>query len=214
MLVRLRLFSIGAALASVCASGIAAEVAVVGMIGTRAILVVNDGAPQTVAVGGRSREGVRVLGVDGDVATLEVDGKRQRIRMGERVVRREGGVGEGLVLQADSRGHFLAQGRINGNETGFLVDTGATLVSLGKSDAQRAGVDFTKGSPGRSVTANGTVRVWRVQLDTLELGGMRVHNVEAAVHEQDLPFALLGMSFLNRMHWQREGDKLILRKRY
>ncbi len=214
MLVRLRLFSIGAALAAVCASGIAAEVAVVGMIGTRAILVVNDGAPQTVAVGGRSREGVRVLGVDGDVATLEVDGKRQRIRMGERVVRREGGVGEGLVLQADSRGHFLAQGRINGNETGFLVDTGATLVSLGKSDAQRAGVDFTKGSPGRSVTANGTVRVWRVQLDTLELGGMRVHNVEAAVHEQDLPFALLGMSFLNRMHWQREGDKLILRKRY
>lgn len=214
MLVRLRLFSIGAALAAVCASGIAAEVAVVGMIGTRAILVVNDGAPQTVAVGGRSREGVKVLGVDGDVATLEVDGKRQRIRMGERVVRREGGVGEGLVLQADSRGHFLAQGRINGNETGFLVDTGATLVSLGKSDAQRAGVDFTKGSPGRSVTANGTVRVWRVQLDTLELGGMRVHNVEAAVHEQDLPFALLGMSFLNRMHWQREGDKLILRKRY
>lgn len=214
MLVRLRLFSIGAALAAVCASGIAAEVAVVGMIGTRAILVVNDGAPQTVAVGGRSREGVKVLGVDGDVATLEVDGKRQRIRMGERVVRREGGVGEGLVLQADSRGHFLAQGRINGNETGFLVDTGATLVSLGKSDAQRAGVDFTKGSPGQSVTANGTVRVWRVQLDTLELGGMRVHNVEAAVHEQDLPFALLGMSFLNRMHWQREGDKLILRKRY
>lgn len=214
MLVRLRLFSIGAALAAVCASGIAAEVAVVGMIGTRAILVVNDGAPQTVAVGGRSREGVKVLGVDGDVATLEVDGKRQRIRLGERVVRREGGVGEGLVLQADSRGHFLAQGRINGNETGFLVDTGATLVSLGKSDAQRAGVDFTKGSPGRSVTANGTVRVWRVQLDTLELGGMRVHNVEAAVHEQDLPFALLGMSFLNRMHWQREGDKLILRKRY
>ncbi len=214
MLVRLRLFSIGAALAAVCASGIAAEVAVVGMIGTRAILVVNDGAPQTVAVGGRSREGVKVLGVDGDVATLEVDGKRQRIRLGERVVRREGGVGEGLVLQADSRGHFLAQGRINGKETGFLVDTGATLVSLGKSDAQRAGVDFTKGSPGRSVTANGTVRVWRVQLDTLELGGMRVHNVEAAVHEQDLPFALLGMSFLNRMHWQREGDKLILRKRY
>jgi len=38
--------------------------------------------------------------------------------------------------------------------------------------------------------------------------------VDAAVHETDLPVVLLGMSFLNRMDWRREGDRLLLKKRY
>ena len=65
-----------------------------------------------------------------------------------------------------------------------------------------------------SATANGTVRVWRHKLDRLEIGPLSVRNVDVVVHEQDLPVVLLGMSFLNRMDWRQEGDKLLLKKRY
>lgn len=65
-----------------------------------------------------------------------------------------------------------------------------------------------------STTANGTVRVWRHKLDMLEIGPLSVRNVDVVVHEQDLPIVLLGMSFLNRMDWRQEGDKLLLKKRY
>lgn len=118
------------------------------------------------------------------------------------------------MLQADSQGHFFTRGRVNEKPVQFLVDTGATLVSLGRGDAERAGIDYAKGAPAPSNTANGTVRVWLVQVDTLEVGGVKVHNVQAAVHEQDLTVSPLGMSFLNRMRWQRDGDKLVLKKRY
>ncbi|ATE62602.1 TIGR02281 family clan AA aspartic protease [Thauera sinica] len=193
---------------------VAAEVAVAGVIGNRAILVVDGGAPQTVAAGARTREGVKLIAVDGDAATVEFDGRRERLRMGERVVHSGGSGVDSLTLQADSRGHFVTRGRVNGAPAQFLVDTGATLVSLGRSDAERAGIDYRKGTPGLTSTANGDARVWRVRVDTLEVGGLKVHNVDAAVHDRDLPVSLLGMSFLNRMHWQREGDKLILQKRY
>ena len=119
-----------------------------------------------------------------------------------------------MLLQADSRGHFVTAGRVNGVGAQFLIDTGATLVSIGRRDAERAGLDYRKGTVAQSSTANGIVRVWRLQIDSLEVGGLAFHNVDAAVHEKDLPVNLLGMSFLNRTQWQREGDKLILQKRY
>lgn len=96
----------------------------------------------------------------------------------------------------------------------FMVDTGATLVSLGRSDALKAGIDFTKGDPGISQTANGPVRVWRVRLDTVRVGDVTLHNVEGTVNSGDLPFVLLGASFLNRMEMRRDGATLMLRQRY
>ncbi|MBN8443114.1 MAG: TIGR02281 family clan AA aspartic protease [Thauera sp.] len=192
----------------------ATEVALAGVIGSRAVLVVDGGGPQTVAIGARTREGVTLKSLVGEVAVVEIDGKPERLRLGDRAVHSVGSSAEDLVLQADSRGHFMTRGRVNGVQTPFLVDTGATLVSLGADAARRAGLDYRRGIPGMSNTANGSVRIWRMNIDSLEVGGVRLHNVEAAVHESDLPFGLLGMSFLNRMQWQREGDKLILKKRY
>lgn len=192
----------------------AREIALAGVIGNRAVLVVDGGEPQAVAIGTRTREGVTLKSVAGEVAVVEVDGKFERLRLGERVVHSGGDGGGDLVLQADSRGHFMTRGRVNGVQTPFLVDTGATFVSLGADAARRAGLDYRRGTPATSNTANGSVRIWRMNIDSLEVGGVRLLNVEAAVHEHDLPFGLLGMSFLNRMQWQREGDKLILKKRY
>ena len=97
----------------------------------------------------------------------------------------------------------------------FLVDTGATYVSLPAADAQRLGLDYRKGVRGYTNTANGPAAVYRIMLDTVTLGDITLYNVTASVHEgQGLDIALLGNSFLNRTEMRREGQQLTLTKRY
>ena len=115
---------------------------------------------------------------------------------------------------ADGGGHFLTTGNINGTSVKFLVDTGASNVSLGASDARRIGIDISKGQQGFVNTANGQASVTLVKLDTVRVGEIVLNNVDALVHQQDMPFALLGMSFLNRMEMQRNGETMTLKKRY
>jgi len=117
------------------------DVAVVGLFPGKAVLVINGGAPRTVSVGARTSDGVRLVSVDGEAATLEFDGGRHRIAIGERSVAAAGDTAAAPVtLNADGRGHFLTEGSINGAPVRFMVDTGATLVSLGAADAVRAGI--------------------------------------------------------------------------
>lgn len=63
-------------------------------------------------------------------------------------------------------------------------------------------------------TANGIVRAWKVRLDTVRVGDVTLRNIEGIVHGNDMPIALLGMSFLNRMEMRRDGTILQLRQRY
>lgn len=196
-------------------SASAADVALAGVIGSRAILVVNGGAPQTVAAGASTREGVRLLSISNAIAFIEFDGVREQLRLGERVVHQTPTVREALRVQADAQGHFWLSVRFNGSPVQrSVVDTGATLVSMGRSAARQAGIDYLQGEEGMSLTANGPVKVWRVRIDALDLGGIVVHNVEAAVHEGELPVVLLGMSLLNRLNWERDAGVLVLSKRY
>jgi aspartyl protease family protein len=192
----------------------AADVAVAGLYAGRAVLVVDGAAPQTVKVGGRTREGVVLRAVGGDSVTLEHNGRVFVARLGEQVASTAGTAPTEVSLQADGGGHFFTGARINGVAVNALIDTGATLVSIGHRDALRLGIDYRAGTVGQSATANGMARIWRVRLDSLEVEGVRVLGVEAAVHESDLSVVLLGMSFLNRMDWRREGDRLLLKRRY
>lgn len=206
-----------AALASP-AGVLAAEVELAGVFGTRAVLLVNGGAPQTLSVGQRSREGVRLVALQGEVASVEIDGTQRRIRLGSAPIQiqpqgeaaSEGG--QELRLVPDARGHYAVQGSINGASVRFLVDTGASLVSMGVDEAVRAGIDYRKGKPSTSMTANGPTQIWVVRLDKVQVGGIVLHGVEAAVHQNALPVVLLGMSFLNRTDMRRDGGFLVLRK--
>ena len=110
---------------------------------------------------------------------------------------------------------FVAEGSVNGARMRFLVDTGATLVTLPAVDARRLGIDYRSGQQVVSQTANGRVIVYRVRLDSVALGTMTLNAVDAVVHESaGLEIALLGMSFLNRTEMRREGANLTLTKRY
>jgi len=212
-------FSMALALASFSAG--AADVGLVGVMGSKALLSINGSDPVPVAIG-QSVQGVRVVSLQGDQVVVEVGGKRRPLRIGQHAG--GGGADAGAsdesagesktTLMADGAGHFFTTGAINGVAVRFLVDTGATFVSIGSSDARRFGIDTARGQTGISHTANGQVKVTKVKLDSVQVGGVTLHNVDAVVHGTDLPVTLLGMSFLNRMEMQREGATMTLRKRF
>lgn len=192
----------------------ATEVALAGLVGERAIIVVEGGRRHTLSVGGPAVAGVRLIAVEPGAAVVDIDGKRRRLQLGQSVVSAAKAERTALTLSADGQGHFYTTGRINGAPVRFIVDTGATLVSLGAQDARRARIDTAHATPALTMTANGMARVWRVRLPTLQLGDITLHDVDASVHEHDMPVALLGMSVLNRMEMRREGSTLTLIPRY
>jgi aspartyl protease family protein len=195
----------------------AIEVGVVGLFPGKVVLTIDAGNPRTLGIGARTPEGIKVLAIDGDDAVLEIEGKRHRIGIGQQVYSSGNGAGGGaqtITLNANVNGQFMTAGTVNGTGVRFMVDTGATYVSLGASDARRAGIAVGSGEPGMSMTANGAIRVWRVRLNSIRVGEVTMTGVDAAIQESDMPIALLGMSFLNRMEMQRSGDTMTLRKRY
>lgn len=193
----------------------AADVGLAGLFPGKALLTINGGPPRIVAVGAKTDEGVKVLSIEGETAAIEIDGKKRVLRVGQNVAAQPSGNGPATaVLTADGRGQFFTAGNINGTTVRFLVDTGASGIAIGPSDARRIGIDPNKGQRGMTQTANGVSPISHVKLDVVRIGDIVVHNVDAAVTQQDMPFALLGMSFLNRMDMQRSGDTMTLKKRY
>lgn len=194
----------------------ATEVALAGAFAGKAVLVVDGGSPRTVSAGG-SVAGVKLLAVEGDRAIVEVDGRRRTLRLGEQPIALGDAAATGrevLTLTADRGGHYLSEGSVNGVPVRFMVDTGATFVSLGRTDAMRVGIDPQRGQAGVTQTANGMARVWKVRLHSVRVGTITLHDVDAVVHAADLPVALLGMSFLSRMDMRRDGEAMTLRRRY
>ncbi|MDI6746579.1 MAG: TIGR02281 family clan AA aspartic protease [Rhodocyclaceae bacterium] len=193
---------------------LAADIALVGLLPGKALVVIDDGKRQTIAVGATTPEGVKLLALESGGAVFEIAGKSRRVALGQSIVSAPGAERPATTMIADSRGHFVVPGSINGVPMRFLVDTGATFISLGAADARRARIDVAKGTPGTSMTANGPVRVWLVRLESVKLGGITLRDVDASVHEQDMPVVLLGMSFLNRMEIHRDGSSMTLTQRY
>lgn len=192
----------------------AADISVVGLFPGKAVLVVDGAGPRTYAVGSSVASGVRLVATDQNGATLETNGRRETIALGSHVNRQPAAAQASAVLQADGRGHFFAETVVNGKPVRMLVDTGASLIALPASDAQRMGIDYRRGQPAMVSTANGMAPAYRVRLDTVRVGDLELNQVDALVQEQGLPLALLGMSFLNRTEMRRSGEQMTLQKRY
>lgn len=193
----------------------AADVALIGVIGDKAaVLAVDGGEPKTVKVGQKWNE-ITVLSVQKDRATVEIDGKKRVLMHGQHY-RSAAAAPERqhVTLAADSRGHFVTDGAINGNPVRFLVDTGATSIALPGREANRLGIDYRNGLRGMTQTANGVVAVYRITLDRVRVGAIELQGVDAVVIEQGLDVALLGMSFLNRLEMRREGHSMTLMRRF
>jgi aspartyl protease family protein len=192
----------------------ATDVIVSGLFTNKAVVQIDGGPLRTLSVGQKTAEGVVLVSVERDAATFDVDGKRITVGLGRARMPSSTPTSESLVLTADLQGHFAADGEVNGRTVRFIVDTGATLISLPASDARRLGIDYLKGQKAMMSTANGNAPAYVVKLDTVRVGGVTLHGVDAVVMEGGLPVPLLGMSFLNRMDMRRDGNIMTLTKRY
>lgn len=177
-----------------------------------------DGARRVLAEGDVSPEGVKLVSTDtgAEEATVEIEGRREVLRLGI-VANKLGEGGRGSVtLYAEPNGHFFADGSINNVPMRFMVDTGATSIAINSGHAARIGLDYKKrGRQGFANTAGGMVRMYSVKLDVVEVGGIKLYNVDAGVIEGGYPTeALLGMSFLGRFDMKRDSEKLELLQRY
>ncbi len=198
----------------------AAEVVVLGLFKDFAVLEV-DGKRYRLRRGESTPEGIRLVSADSEQAVLEMDGRRETHRLGSRIrVGAAAGPAAGKapaeVRIWPSRGMYVTAGSVNGHPVTFLVDTGASWVAMGEALAKRLGIDYRyRGEPGVAQTANGPVRVYQVTLDRVKVGGLELRNVQGAVLEGGMGGeVLLGQSFLNRTTMVREGQALILRKRF
>lgn len=201
------------------ADGLATEVALVGVFPGKAVLTIEGGAPRTLAPG-QSIGGVKLISVEHDAAIVESAGKRERVLLGGQPYsvgsggQSGGDATQSITLVADAQGHFITAGSVNGAPVTFLVDTGASSVSLTPEQAKQAGINYLAGEPGYARTANGVVQTWRVKLDKVSINGLTLQGVDGTILPAGSDVALLGMSFLNRLNMSREGSTMILKRRY
>ena len=196
----------------------AQSVTLSGMLGGKALLIVDGTSPKAVGAG-QTHQGVKVVSTQGDQAVLEFGGKQYPMRVGDApasVGATSGGPSSGtrITMAAGTGGHFISQGQINGRAVQLVVDTGATSVSIGADDAQRIGLNYKAGQEVRLSTANGTAQGWRIKLNSMRVGDVDVYDVDAVVTAGSMPYVLLGNSFLTRFQMTRNNDQLVLVKRF
>ena len=213
-LLRLALTFVGGAC---LAGGVAAQtVTLSGSMGVDKALLMIDGQPQMLVLGGSAR-GVTLRRLGDGEAEVEVAGRLLPLRLGAAPSRVGGASGTAgdttIVLAMGPGGHFNAAGSINGKPVNFMVDTGATSIALSQSEANRIGLDWKRGRPGISSTANGPVPVYAVNLTAVRVGLVEIANVAAVVVPSDMPQVLLGNSFLNRFSMRRDSDVMRLEKK-
>ena len=122
------------------------------------------------------------------------------------------GTNEVLLLQ-NRQGHYVATGRINGVPVEFMLDTGATMVSIPEHIARKLGLK--RGSDIDVMTANGMISVYATRLNEVALGNISLNNIRAAINPyMDDDSILLGMTFLKELEFTQRDGQLILRQHH
>jgi aspartyl protease family protein len=191
------------------------DVSVQGLFQGGAILSIG-GKRHMLRAGERSPEGVLLISADTKAAVLEIEGERQTLGMSRRISTQFARPEKAEVrIQSGRGGHYFTPGRINGHAVDFLVDTGATAISMNLPTAQRLGLNYRAGQQIAMTTANGVVTGYRVLLDSVRIGAIELNSVEAVVTMGDFPAEiLLGNSYLGRVDLRRENGVLILQAQF
>jgi aspartyl protease family protein len=192
----------------------AADIRVLGLFGSKAVVSIDGGAPTTMRTGQRIGDGMRLIAIDGETAIFEIDGQRRALRIGQPYVSKSASGGATVRLSADANGHYMANGSVNGTSMRFMVDTGATVVALPARVARQAGISLLNVPHITVQTAAGPTEAYQVKLDTISIGDLTLHNIDAVVIDRGLEGPLLGNSFLSRMDMQRDGELMVLKKRF
>jgi aspartyl protease family protein len=203
-----------AALACVSAVSMAGDISVIGLFPGKAVLVIDGAQPKTYSVGDNLGSGSKLVAADSNGATIETNGKKRTIQVGQHFNRAPAASQPSkITLQADSRGHYLTEVLINGKSSmRMIVDTGATSIALPAAEAQRMGIDYSRGKRVGMMTANGPAVAYQVTLESVRIDNLELKQVEAVVQEGGLSVGLLGMSFLGRLDMVNQGRQMTLTK--
>ncbi len=116
-----------------------------------------------------------------------------------------------VTLQRNRFGHYVATGTLNGEPIVFLLDTGATTLSIPEPVARR--LNLVRGAPMQVTTANGVITTYSTTVETVALGSIELHQVRANINPQvQDEEVLLGMSFLKQLEFTQRGESLIIRQ--
>ncbi|MFL6698839.1 MAG: TIGR02281 family clan AA aspartic protease [Vitreoscilla sp.] len=205
----------GALLCALGATANAQSVAFSGMLGDKALLIIN-GQARGVAVGA-TLQGVKLVRIDGAQAQVETGGKTLTLRLGGTAVvagdSGGGGSGSRIVLPVGSGGHYTGLASINGHPVQFLVDTGATMIAMSADVATQIGLDPANSTLSAAMTANGAVATRTITLNKVTIGDVTVYNVQAMVMPQAMPMVLLGNTYLSHFQMHNDSNSLVLDKK-
>lgn len=192
----------------------AAEVRLQAIFGSSAMFEI-DGKRRMLKSGKTSPEGVKLVSVTSEHALVEIDGRAQKLTLAAPVAANYATVERAEVrLSADGGGHYSTVAWINGRRVNVMVDTGATSIAFNYPTAKSLGLDLARAQPMTVSTASGIERAYKLQLSSVTIGGITVHNVDATVLGNDFPqVTLLGNSFLSRVDMQQQDGLLLLRAR-
>ncbi len=192
------------------------KITISGLFKDKAIVTI-DGKQRLLKVGKPSPEGVLLISANAKEAVIEIDGKQKTYTLGQHIGSSyKKPTGRNTVsIAPDGGGMYEVNGSINEFQVKFLVDTGATSISMNKNHARRIGINYKfEGKEGLSETASGLDKIYIVNLKTVMVGGIKLHDVQAAVHDGDFPrIILLGNTFLGRVKMIREGQMLKLEEK-
>jgi aspartyl protease family protein len=194
----------------------AVDITVVGLFPGKAVVRI-DGERLVMSEGETSHHGVTLLQADSETARFEVGGEVKEYRLGMHIGTNYSALGPGKKhrIYRASNNMFETGGFINGVSVHFMVDTGASSVAMNSGHARQIGLRYKKGRQIGVSTANGVTSGYVVNLDRVRVGDIELTNVEAIVLEGNSPpEILLGLSFLDRLHWTKNDTVIELERKY
>ena len=189
-------------------------VRVMALFSNKAMLQING--KNHILKKGQNLNGVTLLSANGRAATVRFDnGLEKSLGLNQSIQQAyKKPVTNKMTLYANRSGMFMTGGRINGQTTKFMVDTGATYVALSSTEADKLNLEFKSAPKVKLQTANEVASGWLINLESVKVGEIQVPQVKAVVMEGDTPHVLLGMSFLQHLKMERNGTAMTLEQKF
>lgn len=191
-----------------------ASIHVEGLMNNMAVLNIN-GTQRILRKGQTSPEGVKLISADAKQAVIMISGQRKVLGLSGHISGDYQAPQKATVSIQSSNGQYLTTGSINGRPVSFLVDTGATSISMSMADARRLGVSVDRSNPVYVGTAGGQVIGYPVLLNSVKVGGLKASYVHGIVLESGFTGEiLLGMTFLKHVNIKHEKGFMILEQNH
>ena len=185
------------------------------------VVVTIDGKQQILKKNKLTPEGVKLIKSNSKEAIIEIDGISKIFTLDEKIGntfkttsddKNTISIRKRAIIKGDANGMYLTKGQINGKTVEFLVDTGATYVSMSSDLAKQLKIKYEKGNKIQLETAKGMSIAYEIKLKKVKVGDIELYNILGVVSDDMPSITLLGMSFLRKLDMKRKGKTMILEK--